>query len=121
MSDEYIPRYKSGILSVYFKKDCPEGIPKYLEEKFSYKMLENSNFDWHNYDVGEDIDRAIENFGDYSEFVDWVEKTDERLENRFTFREDLEDMVKNLDGHFEKNTFSKELSEIIKYIKNFKD
>ena len=106
----YEPEYAKGQILVVFKNGGGEGFARDFGEKIGYKLLDKKYEpgDAYIFQTTAGMEReAVERFSTYSEFIDWADFRDIKLETRLNGLErtiariqDLRDNVELSDDSF---------------------
>lgn len=119
----YVPNYVPGNIVVNFKRDYDEDFAKQLGKPLGCEYLGDVFGGAFLFKVPIGKEKDIMNIfsGKYSEFIEWTELYDFKLQSRFDSINILENMVADLDGSVESDKkFKSDLDEIIKYARKLK-
>jgi hypothetical protein len=118
----YEPEYAKGQILVVFKNRCGEGFAQDFGKTLGYRLLDETYEHGEAYifqtEVGKE-NEAKERFAAYSEFVDWADLRDIKMEARWNSLEQAIAKIQDLHDNVEipDNSYNQRLKEIIEYIR----
>ena len=116
---EYQPEYAKGQILVHFKRPYSDAFIREFGETLGYTLLDNEERAGHVFktEPGKE-EEALNKFKSFSDFVEWTDYRDIKMESRWESLEEAIDLLQQLHDNVEipDNEYNTKLREIQDYL-----